>query len=543
MIVRGLVYRRFSVAVRVLLFAIIFSVGAGPQPAFAQTSPPVKLLGGLPWPGVSALIPYRGKLWFANSVKFVNHNSADLYSFDPANEKTRYEKHLFSQDAGHPVVAGGLLYWPFEDSRFSPGHGEFMVTNGEDWNWHLIPKGRAFHTQVMQAQSNRLYAGISAWVGKIVVSDDSGTSWREFYTFPTPDRRVSRITALADLNGTVFAGVTTWYDNKAPKLLMQKAGSMVPVPDWPAGAAVDEIIVHKGWVYAANEGPTESVLWRTDGKTVERVGGPSGVVNALASDGETIWAITARKGAGALWRSLDGLRWEEVQKFDNARPLDVAVMGGQPYVELLSDEGGELWGYSKRTSVVVDAHRPSLPPKLKRPQAEISAALKNLDDIMGDVSRYQGLRFAMGPLSAARTLEVSDALAKRLKGPFPEGAARMFGRRQIPAAKMAQWYLLWGIAHNGRGYVPLRYLRDPWTSKANRAEKYIEPVLAAIWTMRELGQDDDATLAALIARLDFKDDPKWVTGDVIGALTDLTGKRFGYDRNAWRRWWRSRNQP
>jgi hypothetical protein len=543
LIVRGLDCRRHSVAVRVLLFAIIFSVGGPVQPVLAQTSPLVKLVDGLPWPGVSSLIGYRGKLWFANSVKFVNHNSADLYSFDPGTGKTRYEKHIFSQDAGQPVIAKRLLYWPFEDSRFSPGHGEFMVTNGKDWNWHLIPKGRAFHTHVMQAQSNRLFAGISAWVAKIVVSDDGGTSWRKFYTYPTPDRRVSRITAIADLNGKLFAGATTWYDNKAPKLLMQKGGSMVPVPGWPAGTAVDEIVVHRGWLYAANEGPKESALWRTDGKTVERVDGPLGVVNAMASDGKAMWAITARKGAGVLWRSIDGLRWEEIQRFDNARPLDVAIMGGQPYVGLLSDKGGELWGHSKRISVVVDARRPSLPPKLQRPQAEITAALKNLDDVMGDVSKYQRLRFSMRPLSAARTPKISEALKKRLKGPFPEGSARMFGRRQIPSANMAQWYLLWGIAHNGRGIIPLSYLRDPWTSKANRAEKYIEPILAALWAIRELDQNDDATLAALITRLDFKDDPKWVTGDVIGALTDLTGKRFGYDRDAWRRWWQTRNRP
>jgi hypothetical protein len=542
LIVRGLDCRRLSVAVQVLLLAIIFSVGGSSQPVFAQTSSLVKLVGGLPWPGVSALIPYRGKLWFANSVKFVNHNSADLYSFDPANGKTRYEKHLFSQDAGHPMVANGLLYWPFEDSRFSPGHGEFTVTNGKDWNWHLIPKGRAFHTQVMQAQSNRLYAGISAWVGKIVVSNDGGTSWRDFYTYPTPDRRVSRITAMANLKGKLFAGVTTWYDKKAPKLLMQIGDRMVPVPGWPAGTAVDEIVVHKGWVYAANEGPRESALWRTDGVITKRVDGPSGVVNAMASDGKIMWAITARKGAGALWRSADGLRWNEFQKFDEARPLDVAVIGGQPFVGLLSNKGGELWGPSTRISVAVESQRPLLPPKLKRPQAEITAALKNLDDVMGDISKYQRLRFSMRPLSAARTSEVSEALAKRLKGPFPEGSARMFGRRQIPAAKMAQWYLLWGIAHNSRGSIPLSYLREPWTSKANRAEKYIQPVLAAMWAVRELGQKDEATLAALIARLDFKDDPKWVTGDVVGALTDLTGKRFGYDRDAWHRWWRSRSR-
>jgi len=30
--------------------------------------------------------------------------------------------------------------------------------------------------------------------------------------------------------------------------------------------------------------------------------------------------------------------------------------------------------------------------------------------------------------------------------------------------------------------------------------------------------------------------------DMIGALTDLTGRRFGYDIPAWRRWWKARKQ-
>ncbi len=97
-------------------------------------------------------------------------------------------------------------------------------------------------------------------------------------------------------------------------------------------------------------------------------------------------------------------------------------MGGQPYVGLLSDEGGELWGYLRNEYPLwlMRADRHCRQSENAR-QPKSAAALKNLDDVMGDVSRYQGLRFAMGALSAARTPEVSDALAKRLKGPFPEG--------------------------------------------------------------------------------------------------------------------------
>ena len=39
--------------------------------------------------------------------------------------------------------------------------------------------------------------------------------------------------------------------------------------------------------------------------------------------------------------------------------------------------------------------------------------------------------------------------------------------------------------------------------------------------------DDDATLAALIAHLETPGDPDWLAGDMIGALTSLTGQRFG----------------
>ena len=65
---------------------------------------------GLHWPQVSSLIGYAGRLWFVNSRKYVNHNSADIWSYYPAMGKARYERHLLSQDAGDPVVHEGLLY-------------------------------------------------------------------------------------------------------------------------------------------------------------------------------------------------------------------------------------------------------------------------------------------------------------------------------------------------------------------------------------------------------------------------------------------------
>lgn len=47
------------------------------------------LKDGLHWPHVSSLIGYRGPLWFVNSRKYVNHNSAAIWSYDPASGEAR----------------------------------------------------------------------------------------------------------------------------------------------------------------------------------------------------------------------------------------------------------------------------------------------------------------------------------------------------------------------------------------------------------------------------------------------------------------------
>ena len=104
-----------------------------------------------PWPVASQPILFRGRLWFANSVKGVDHNSADIYSLAPGSAEPRYERHLWSQDAGEPAVMDGLLYWPSEDSRISGAWGEFQATNGEGWRTGFIPREFIFHIHTMVA--------------------------------------------------------------------------------------------------------------------------------------------------------------------------------------------------------------------------------------------------------------------------------------------------------------------------------------------------------------------------------------------------------
>lgn len=73
-------------------------------------------------------------------------------------------------------------------------------------------------------------------------------------------------------------------------------------------------------------------------------------------------------------------------------------------------------------------------------------------------------------------------------------------------------------------------------SAAERGKKYFECAPASAWAAAELGQKDDETLSALIARLDRAGDPDLLKGDIIGALTVQTGQRFAYDLSAWQRW-------
>ncbi len=303
----------------------------GPAPVHAF-EPLVPLAQPGPWSGISGLIGYGARLWFVNSVKFVDHNSADLYSYDPLTGQTRYERHLFSQDAGEPGVAGGLLYWPFEDPRFSTGHGEYLVTNGLEWQWRILPDGEVFHVHAMAARRGALFAATSAWRGGLQRSDDDGATWRVSYDHPTPPGSVSRLTTLAVLDGALYAGLTA-PGREGVKLLTMVGDTLRPVAAWPRGQSVDVLKAYRGWLYGVNATGRGKAVWRTDGRAVGRVAGLDGQsVRALAPGPDALWAVSAQGRSGTLWRSADGVSWTAEQRFLTAEALDVAVYAGRVYV-------------------------------------------------------------------------------------------------------------------------------------------------------------------------------------------------------------------
>jgi len=161
------------------------------------------------WLSVSAIIGFRSRIWLANSWKFVNHKSADLYSFDHSTGQARYERHLMSQEAGDTVLAGNVLYWPFEDSRLSRSIGEFALTDGNNWAWLDLAPAFNFYVHAMSVLNGDLYAATFAWQAGLQRSRDGGRSWDIVYTHPTLDSTVSWFTRLATFRGKVYAGLTS----------------------------------------------------------------------------------------------------------------------------------------------------------------------------------------------------------------------------------------------------------------------------------------------------------------------------------------------
>jgi hypothetical protein len=533
--------------IKTAAIAAVFLCVASQNRDAAAADKLVVLKDGLHWPHVSSLIGYGGRLWFVNSRKYVNHNSTDVWSYDPATGGARYERHLLSQDAGDPVIHDGLLYWPFEDSRFSPGRGEFMVTNGRDWRWGLLPEGRAFHVHAMTSSGGALYAAPSAWVARLQRSTDGGTNWKLLYEHPTPDRRVSRITALEDFNGTLYGGLVAWYRSSGAKLLWWDGAAFRQVKGWPEGSAVPRPQQFGGWLYGVNIANDASSLWRTNGQSTEPVSGFNGKsIRGMAAGATALWLATGTGDDGELWRSPDGVRWSLHQKFPGIRLHGVGVFDGRVYVGGASATGGVLLGPPPRG---VDVKRDgkvlkALPRARPLPKDDPAGHLRTLKQALGDPGRYdRGLRIRFGPLALSEDPKIGAALGRMLTGTFPNAEATMFGSRRFPAPKMARWYILWAMAHNGHGRVPVELIAAPWEAPKNGAEKYFESAPAAAWAAAELGQKDDKTLAALISRLDRSGDPVWLKGDIIGALTVLTGQRFAYDVAAWQRWWRAQQKP
>jgi hypothetical protein len=495
---------------------------------------------------VDAIIGYGPRIWFANSELYRNHNAADIYSYDPATGALRYEQALFSQGAGRPLVAGGLLYWPFEDPRFAADRAEFSVTNGVDWAWRVLPEVEAYHLHAMAAHNGKLYAATSAWRASLQVSADNGATWQILYDHSTPKGQVSRFTSFATFQGHLYTGLTQ-RRGRGQRVLTLTEDGVVPAPGWPDAQAASELTVYRGSLFAILQDDDGRRIWRSDGGAATPVAeGPSSrPLRALAAGEDALWAVTAGDGKGALWQSQDGLQWTKAQDFPEAAPVALAVYEKTLYVGSIGPGGrGTLWGPRPPAPVRPLAHSlRGLPPAAHRNEP-IDRDLAALDDLSAPATLsdhewlYQKVMPPIWALARADKANLGVALSARLEGPFPERSLTFYGGKvKVSTSKLARWFLLWALAQQGGGRVPPDLLAEPWDAPVNQPEKYFHPAPAAAWAMAQLGQGDTDSMAALVARLNRPGDPDWLAGDMVGALTALTGQRFGHDYGAWRSWW------
>jgi hypothetical protein len=174
-----------------------------------------------------------------------------------------------------------------------------------------------------------------------------------------------------------------------------------------------------------------------------------------------------------------------------------------------------------------------------------AAAGQKIDALLSDPSTYiDAGRSEVRRLivQASTNGAPSGFFAERLKVEIPPVTVRTFGgNMELRAKDIARAVLLSGMERAGHANVPISYLTDPWTSPPNSYEKYFEIELSALRAVAASGQNDRETIEALLARLNFANDPPWLRSQVIGTLTAVSGEHFGYDVAAWKKWAKSKN--
>jgi formylglycine-generating enzyme required for sulfatase activity len=272
-----------------------------------------------PWPGISALIGYGDRLWFVNSVKFRDHNSADVYSYHPKTGAVRYERHLFSQDAGEPAVVGGLLYWPFEDARFSTRRGEYMVTNGHDWQWRMLPHPRVLLDKPFEETPHRgeKYAEPApavAWAAGEMRQDDAATLEKLITRL---DRRGDPPWLAGDMVGalTAITGCRFGYDVAAWRAWLQTRADCTK----NSGASKTDLISLPGGTFTMGdvEGEPDEAPRSVSLRSFR-------LMRHEVTNGEFAAFVAAtrhvtdpeRRGAGYVWTD----RWREVSGADWRHP-------------------------------------------------------------------------------------------------------------------------------------------------------------------------------------------------------------------------------
>lgn len=508
------------------------------------------------WPGVSQLIAYKERIWFVSSQPFADTNVADIYSYSPQAGEIRYERSLFSQDVGNPVIHNGFLHWPFEDPRRSAGTGEYAVTDGVNWHWNIMQSGSVMHVHAMNSCNDQLTAVTGSWTGQLHVQGDDGL-WSLMYEYPSGAAPFSRLVNIDEYNGSCILAASANGKDEA-KLFRMGESSIVSIEDWPASDRVDALTPHKQSVYAFADSGSERLLLRYDGTSTTQLSvAENHRPRALHSDGQHLWMVTQSSNEndkrGHLWKYTDKHGFESVGDLDHT-PIALTSAAGVLYIGSYHKSGGMLWRYpyavdKSPTGTAINSNESQsdhlLPSHGKTAQKidkdKAGALFKELSGLIEDpalTANYaRKLRREIGRHAEIKSPEFGDALMRLLGKPLPSTTVKMFTDEPVSEQDLIRWYLINTLAINGYGRIPPEWINAESGITSDTHGKLFDPSVAAIVASGWLNQNDPATIDALVKRLNRSTDPLWLKADVIGALSHLTRQSFAYNIDEWNRWW------
>lgn len=320
------------------------------------------------------------------------------------------------------------------------------------------------------------------------------------------------------------------------------------MPGWPKETGHAGFATQGGWLYGLVTRGDAAALWRTDGSRSDRVwpAPKNWQPAAFASDGEHLWMAGTRDEKAFVWRSTDARSWKPVAVLDGGTPWSMTAYRGVVAVGGEAPSGaGVLWLIGDGPVREVLNAKPEWPALAasSRQNVDWHAAAAALDTLLADPSAYATYGTALRQRIAGlpRTGVSEDFYPNRLAAAMPAEPLRMFGNIVLPSmADMGRWRVYWGMGLARSGRVRPEDILRAADYTPNGPMKFFSTAEIAMWAAGRLGHADRDVLDALIRRLEDAATPLWLRGDAVGALTAITGERFGYDSVAWRIWFDER---